>query len=310
MITILMAAYQGEKYIAEQIESILHQTEQGWRLIICDDCSSDGTFAVAEEYARKYPGRILAVQRETSSGSAQNNFFGMLAYADLEYAMFCDDDDVWLPEKIQVMLAEMKRLEASSAPETPLLVHTDLCVTDAELKTVYASMMRTQRLAPGNTGLNRLLVQNNVTGCTMMANRRLLKLAAQQGLPQHAVMHDWWLALIASALGEIGFVPQVTVLYRQHQNNQVGAKNAGSLRYNLHRLADSKATKQSLAGTYGQAAEFLDLFGPLLGEAQKQLLGDFISIPSFGKWKRLDIIRKDGFWKTGVFRKCGQLWFV
>ena len=171
-------------------------------------------------------------------------------------------------------------------------------------------MMRTQKLDPDRRSLHSLLIQNNITGCTMMINRSLLDLAARQGLPQHAVMHDWWFALIASALGEIGFVPQATVLYRQHQNNQVGAKNAGSFRYNLYRLANSKAAKQSLADTYGQAAEFLDRFGPLLGEDQKWLLREFICIPSLGKWKRLHVIWNGGFWKTGLFRKCEQIWFA
>ncbi len=310
MITILMAAYNGEKYIAEQIESILHQTERGWKLVIQDDCSADGTFKIAEEYARKYPGRILAVQRKTPFGSAQNNFFSMLRFANSEYTMFCDDDDIWLPDKIHITLAEMKRLEQSSGPETPLLVHTDLRVANSELKMISSSMVRTQKLDPARTSLNRLLVQNNATGCTMMVNRPLLDLAVRRGLPRHAVMHDWWLALIASALGKIGFVPRATVLYRQHRNNQVGAKNAGSLRYNLRRLANGEAVRQSLDAAYGQAVEFLDRFGPLLDESQKRLLRDFISISFLGKWKRLFTIQKGDFWKTGFFRKCGQIWFT
>ena len=310
MITILMAACNGEKYLAEQIESILNQTERNWKLVIQDDRSTDGTFGIARGYARKDPGRILAVQRETPSGSAQNNFFSMLRFAGSEYAMFCDDDDVWLPDKIATTLSEMKRLEQTAGPETPLLVHTDLRVVDAELKTISASMMRTQKLDPACRSLNRLLVQNNVTGCTVMVNRRLLELAVRQGLPRHAVMHDWWFALIASALGRIGFVPRATVLYRQHQNNQVGAKNAGSLSYNLRRLADGRASKQSLSAAYRQAGEFLDRFGPLLGEGRRQLLRDFIAVPSLGKWKRLAVIRRDDFWKTGFFRKCGQIWFA
>lgn len=310
MITILMASYNGEKYIAEQIESILNQTEQSWKLVIQDDCSTDDTFKIAEKYVKKYPDRIFAVQRKTPSGSAQNNFFSMLCFANSEYTMFCDDDDVWLPNKIAITLLEMQKLEKSFGKETLLLAHTDLRVVDALLRKISTSMMCTQKLDPSRKDFNHLLIQNNITGCTMMVNRRLLELTVQQGLPRHAVMHDWWLALIASSLGQIGFVPEATILYRQHADNQVGAKSAGSLRYNLHRLASSKAAKQSLADTYVQAAEFLDRFGSLLGADQKQLLRDFISIPSLCKWKRLHVICNGGFWKTGLFRKCGQLWFA
>lgn len=126
MITILMAAYNGKKYIAKQIESILHQTEQNWKLVIQDDCSCDGTFEIAENFAHRYPERIRAIQRKTPSGSAQNNFFSMLHLANTDYVMFCDDDDIWLPEKVQVTLLEMKWLEKRYGQSLPFLAHTDL----------------------------------------------------------------------------------------------------------------------------------------------------------------------------------------
>ena len=305
-----MAAYNGEEFIAEQIESILGQTERDWKLVIQDDCSADGTFAIAQKYARKYPDRICAVQRDTPSGSARDNFFSMLRFAGSEYAMFCDDDDVWLPGKIAATLSEMKRLEQSFGPETPLLVHTDLRVTDAGLNTLSVSMMRTQRLDPARRSLSHLLIQNNVTGCTAMVNRSLLKLAVRRGLPQHAVMHDWWFALTASALGKIGFVPQATVLYRQHRNNQIGAKRANAFRYNLSRFADAEGARRALTAAYGQAEEFLDRFGALLSETQRQLVRDFISIPARSKCGRIFLLGRRGFWRSGFFRKCGQLWFI
>lgn len=310
MITILMAAYHGEKYITKQIESILNQTERDWQLVVQDDCSRDGTFAVAQEYMRRYPDRIRAVRRETPSGSARNNFFSMLHFAGSEYTMFCDDDDVWLPEKIRLTLLEMKHLEKTYGHESPLLVHTDLCVTNARLDTISDSMMRTQKLNPDRKSLNNLLIQNNVTGCTMMVNRRLIALAAKQGLPQYAVMHDWWFALIASAFGQIAFVPEATMLYRQHDSNQVGAKNAGSLRYNLSRVLNSAETRQSLASSYAQAAEFAERFDPLLDKTQTRTLREFLSIPSLGKPARLRVLFRNGFWKAGFFRKCGQLWLI
>lgn len=310
MITILMAAYNGQKYLAEQIDSVLNQTERDWKLIVQDDCSRDATFAVAKEYSLRYPDRISAVCRESPSGSAQNNFFSMLRFADSEYVMFCDDDDIWLPEKAEITLSEMKRLEKICGQDKPLLVHTDLRVADGALAPLADSMMRMQKLAPSHRKLNHLLVQNNVTGCTMMVNRRLLELAVERGLPRRAVMHDWWFALIASALGRIGFVPRATILYRQHRGNQVGAKNAGSLRYNLGRFLNGAEVRRSLAAAYGQAGEFSERFGPLLGEEQNRILAEFLSIPSRSKPERLRILWKNDFWKSGFLRKFGQIWFL
>ena len=305
-----MAAYNGQNYIAEQIESILSQTEQNWGLVIQDDCSSDGTYAIAKNYARQYPKRIHAVRRQTPSGSAQNNFFSMLRFAsDSEYIMFCDDDDVWLPEKIHVTLSEMQNLEKRYGFDKPLLVHTDLRVTDSSLNIISESMMNTQKLDPERNDLNRLLVQNIVTGNTMMINGSLLTLTTKYSLPEHAVMHDWWLALVASALGKIGFVTEGTVLYRQHTNNQIGAQNARSLQYNVLPLLDGAGVERSLNKTYKQAEEFLAHFGTLLKENQIQLLRDFISIPSCGKPERLWILLKNGCWKNGFLRKFGQVWF-
>ncbi|MCI1966667.1 MAG: glycosyltransferase family 2 protein [Oscillospiraceae bacterium] len=310
MITILMAAYNGQKYIAEQIDSILCQTEQNWKLMIQDDGSSDGTFRIAQDFARRYPKQIQAVRRTTPSGSAQANFFSMLPLADSEYVMFCDDDDVWLPEKTEVTLSAMKRLEKIYGADKPLLVHTDLKVVDSKLNTVSDSMIHTQKLGQGLKDLNHLLVQNNVTGCTMMVNRHLLDLAARQGLPQHAVMHDWWFALISAAFGGTGFVPIPTILYRQHGGNQVGAKNASSIRYNSDKLKNGTATKYSLDRTYRQAKEFLGRFSPMLNEAHTRLLRDFISIPTCGKAERIHLLIKDHFWKSGFLRRCGQIWFT
>lgn len=310
MVTILMAAYNGQEYLAEQIESLLRQTEQGWKLVIQDDGSSDGTFGIAREYARRYPERIRAVRRETPSGSAQGNFFSMLRFADSEYAMFCDDDDVWLPEKVRVTLAAMKRLEKACGGDVPLLVHTDLRVVGPGLKPVADSMMRRQKLDPSRSALNHLLIQNIVTGCTVMVNRPLVMLTEERGFPRHAVMHDWWLALTASALGQIAFVPQATVLYRQHAKNQVGAKDAGDLKYNFRRFSDAAGARQSLNAAYEQAGEFLTRFGPLLGGGQRRLLEEFVSIPKLKKARRLRVLNRNGFWRTGFFRKCGQLWFT
>ena len=108
MIDILMATYNGEKFLRPQLDSILQQSNQDWQLVIRDDCSTDRTVEVIKEYQLLRPEQIRLIQAEQPSGSAQNNFFQLLQYSSAEYTMFADQDDVWLPQKIQLTLDKMQ----------------------------------------------------------------------------------------------------------------------------------------------------------------------------------------------------------
>lgn len=308
MVTILLATYNGERYLEEQIESILQQTYADWELIIRDDCSSDDTAVIALKYVQQNPDKIRFVKRDFPSGSAKNNFFSMLKLAKSEYVMTCDQDDVWLPTKVEVTMSEMHRLEVEEGYNRPLLVHTDLEVVDYNLSVIAESMFKLQNLDNRRNKLNNLLVQNIVTGCTTKVNRALLDMVDEA--PKEAMMHDWWFALIACAFGKIGFVDQSTVLYRQHGSNEVGAKDTRSLCYNLKRLSETKQSMQVLQDTYLQAQAFLKIYGEMLLPQFLELVKEYSSIPSYGKIFRLQKINKYHFWKAGFARKCGQVLFV
>jgi len=305
MITILMAAFNGEKYIAEQIESILSQTETDWQLIIQDDCSMDSTAKIAQEFARKYPEKIQLIERETQSGSAKNNFSSMLQLVDTEYMMTCDQDDVWLPNKIELTVRKMDELETLENKAKPILVHTDLRVVDEKLEVIEDSLFQRLNLDSRRDKFNNLLAQNIVTGCTMMVNRALLYKVNE--VPEQAIMHDRWFALIAAAFGKIAFVNEVTVLYRQHSNNEVGAKRTRSFCYNLKRMLNKEQSKLVLRNTYLQAETFLDIYGEQLSPLLFKVGKVYALIPTYGKLKRIQIIHHYDFWKTGLSRKCGQV---
>ena len=305
-----MACYNGEKYIGDQIESILRQSETGWKLRIQDDCSTDSTYDIADRYAAKYPDKIKAVKHTENSGGAAANFFSMLPYADVDYLMFSDDDDVWLPDKIEKSFIAMRNMEEKGWGDKPLLVHTDLKVVNTDLQVISDSMFQRQKLDSRRCGLNHLLAQNIVTGCTMMVNRPLINLANKVQVPEHAIMHDWWFALIAAAFGKIGFVEQPEVLYRQHGKNEIGAKDAKSLSYNFKRLIEPDKTRQSLNMTYLQAEEFLEKFNPMLNKESSAIISDYVSIPHLSKLQKMHMLNARDFWKTGFARKCGQLLFI
>ena len=143
----------------------------------------------------------------------------------------------------------MMELEQANGQDTPLLVHTDLAVADENLKVLSDSMFRSQNLNRKGNRLNNLLVQNNVTGCTMMVNKALVDMVGPA--PKHAVMHDWWMALIAACFGKNRLCASGRrFLYRQHRANEVGAKNARSLSYNARRLAEREQARKVLNDTY------------------------------------------------------------
>lgn len=308
MITILMATYNGEKYVAEQIESILCQTETRWRLIIQDDCSKDRTEAIVNKYAEKYPEKIKFVKSNVASGSAKANFFSMLKFSGSEYMMTCDQDDVWLPGKIEITLKKMWDLEKEFGSNKPLLVHTDLKTVDEKLNVVSDSFFSFQNLDSTRNRVNNILVQNIVTGCTMMVNRALLQLIDE--IPEQAVIHDWWFALIAAAFGEIGFIKEPTILYRQHTDNEIGAKNTETFHYNIMRFMKSKQVKSVIADSYLQAESLLKIYDNKITESKLRIIKEYKSLPKYNKIKRLKVINKYDFWKNSFFRKCGQILFM
>lgn len=308
MVTILLATYNGEAFLAEQIESILSQTETDWQLLMRDDGSTDDTEAIAQKYATAYPDKIRFFRCGTPSGSSKSNFFALLAMAESEYCMICDQDDVWLPQKIDLTLRRIQDMEKRYGVETPLLVHTDLRVVDAYLHVLAESLFSMQDLNPRRDRLNQLLTQNIVTGCTMMVNHSLL--GKLQSPPAYAIMHDWWLALVAAAFGQIGFLREPTILYRQHGANQVGAKRAKSLSYKWRRFRDKDATRKSLQDTCRQAGEFLRRYESELSEDTIAMLKAFAQLPQKGKLKRICVLFRYGFWKSGLTRRIGQILFV
>lgn len=307
MITILMATYNGERYLRQQMDSLLAQTVQDFVVFICDDCSTDRTLSILKEYEALYPERIKVNQRKENSGNAWKNFMDMMIGQKDEYMMLCDQDDIWLPDKIEVTLQKMKEMECCYGKEMPLLVHTDLKIVDENLQVISDSLIRMLNADYSKTKLHQQIVQNTLTGCTVMYNRALAEYILKK--PSYMVMHDWWLMLIASAFGKIDYVHKATILYRQHEKNVVGTKNMKSPFVMLKLFFDGEKIRKALDGSYHQAAEFYKIYGEDLQDAQKELVKRYSEIPKMKKGKRISCIIQLKTYKNGLSRILGQLFY-
>ncbi|BCK88829.1 hypothetical protein MIZ01_2635 [Sideroxyarcus emersonii] len=218
-----MATYNGSRYIDEQIESIRAQSYPDWTLYVRDDGSRDDTVQKIEQIERT-DNRVRLMRDKLGNQGAAGNFSILMQTAVEEnagYLFFADQDDVWYPEKLAVMLDALRQLELKQGTETPLLVHSDLLLVDEALRPIADSFVTYSGLSPAKLNLGVLLCENQVTGCASAINRSLLELATP--IPREALMHDWWLALLASSTGKIEFISRPLAMYRQHAGNVLGA---------------------------------------------------------------------------------------
>lgn len=220
-ISILMAVYNGMKHLPEQLASLKAQTHTNWVLYIQDDLSTDDTAEYLQAEAEKDT-RIKILANSTKLG-AMKNFMTLLAQVDAQYYMFCDQDDVWLPTKIEKSIACIKAAEAEHGTDTPLIAHTDLTVVDANLQQIAPSFWEMSRIAPSLlTTFNEQAGHNLVTGCTMLFNSAARKVSLKYS--DETLMHDAWILLCTLKNGgKVTALPEQTILYRQHGKNTLGA---------------------------------------------------------------------------------------
>ncbi|MBE3594368.1 MAG: glycosyltransferase family 2 protein [Candidatus Carbobacillus altaicus] len=221
-IDILLATYNGEDYLPDQLNSLLTQSNQDWFLLIHDDGSTDKTVNIIKRYQNLYPDKIYYVDDKIIAGGAKNNFAHLMNLSTSDYIMFCDQDDIWKNNKVEITYKKMLELE-KLYPDKPILIHTDLTVVDNELKLIAHSLFEYQKLPKKINNILNMIVLNNITGCTVMINKK----AKEISLPIHkkAIMHDWWVGCkVKQNEGIIYFIDYSTILYRQHKKNSLGAK--------------------------------------------------------------------------------------
>jgi glycosyltransferase involved in cell wall biosynthesis len=298
LIDVVMATYNGDRFLSQQLDSIFSQSWRNIRVLVSDDGSSDGTLQILSQYAKQFPGQLLFEQNQIRLGPI-GNFAALMKTSSAAYVAFCDQDDIWRPDKLARCMAPMLHIEAAKGGSTPVLIYTDMKLTSSDGAIQSESHWKKAGVYPQGASFRNLLAQNLVTGCTMMANRALIDLAASMPVSR-VVMHDYWLALIASAFGVLHPIQQQTVLYRQHDMNAVGAGGALSTRQRLRRLRKDPALENWLRKAGIQAEAFLEMFGSKLSQTDQSALRAMAGL--FGRsWvkRNVDLVRH-GVRRTGL----------
>lgn len=300
---VVMATCNGERFLDEQIVCILQQTVTPQRLLVADDHSSDLTVQCLR-YWQKYsavPIELLPSADLERLGSCRN-FERLLQASAASYVMLADQDDLWDLNKAERLLHQMALMEQHWGSESPLLVHADLRLIDAEGRALCPSFHRLQGLKPERHGLLEIGLQNVVTGCASMINRACVLQALP--FPAEAVLHDWWLALVAAEAGGLAYLREPCMSYRQHRTNVVGAVGwRRQLMLRIHGVVAPNARAvvvRLISPGLLQVRAFLDRYGPTDLAARWQLLW------SHSRWVRLSTalrlgLRKHGLWRTAGF---------
>lgn len=302
-IEIVLATYNGARFLPELLASLEKQTDENWRLLVRDDASSDGTPDLIRAWSARFEGRLRLLEDECGTLGASRNFAELLFRSTARYVACCDQDDVWSPDRLELTRWVLADSERDHGFETPTLVHTDLEVVDSNLRTIAPSLWRYQKLKPANSNdPGRAAVQNGVTGCTILMNRALLDLAVP--IPPEAAMHDWWLAIVAAASGVVIGLPERTVRYRQHSGNELGAQGRDwwMLLRRVHRFFDPSELRESVQASSLQAQVFVQRFGQSMPADTRQRLNAWSKILD-QTWlgRRVQILRYRLF-PTGVLR--------
>lgn len=268
LVEILLATYNGEKYLSELIDSLLEQSYRNILITISDDSSTDGTMGIIRKYKDEYPGLFRLLPHTDRFGNAKDNFFFLLRNSVADYVFLCDQDDVWLPEKVEIMIDELQKHD-----NEPSLVHCDLEVVDNNLALINSSFVKYSHLSPENDSIFSLTFINTVTGCASCINRKLINLCLSNlNDTSEIIMHDYWLGLIAASFGYIGYIDKPLVKYRQHGDNSIGAEQYKSFEF-ANKIIDRK--KQMLLMKKMQSSKFINLYLGFLSPKQKIFLADF-----------------------------------
>lgn len=278
MIQILMSTYNGEKYLEEQLESLLNQSYQNIKILIRDDGSKDGTLEILDKYLKKYPQKIKCILGENKG--VIGSFLSLIDASDknCNYFAFCDQDDVWLKEKIEMAVNNMKT-------DIPFMYFSNKIIVDEKL-----NVLKKEADQPEIT-LGNSIIQNIATGCTIVINKKLLNVIKNRKIDTSRIlMHDALIYIVANLIGEIYFDQNAYIYYRQHSNNVIGSETNLIKKYYKRIKKFKKRKKNALRE---QIEEILEIVKDKIDNEKRKNILEIINAKNF--IQRYRILKKKTF---------------
>ncbi|WP_167883632.1 glycosyltransferase family 2 protein [Leptospira ognonensis] len=313
LIAVLLSTYNGEKYLKEQLDTLEAQT-LNFTLYIRDDGSKDNTFEILKQFTQETKRKVFLLHSRKNLGVIFS-FMRLLRFAkrnlENEIFLFSDQDDLWMPDKIETAVNKIKLKEEGAGKGKPILYHSDLTLVNGLGKPKGTTFWQEMDLDPKlGKKLHRMICQPTITGCTVAINRKLAE--SVHTVPKKAKMHDWWLGLYACAFGEIISDPIPKIHYRIHDGNVIGATGLSFQKVFKHLKKFTGyiyAWKRENEERVLQAQAFEETFRQLLTQSQIEMLSAFINSPKKSFFVRKMIQFRYGFWQHSFYRKVSSFLF-
>ncbi|MDR3392581.1 MAG: glycosyltransferase family 2 protein [Sulfuriferula sp.] len=283
-VAVLLSTYNGSKFLLQQLDTLYQQTYPDIKILARDDGSSDSTKSLLENERLK--GRVGVLAGSGNLGPALS-FFELLRQAvltDTDYVAFCDQDDVWQPEKIARAVSALSEVANSRAA----MYCSRVELVDADLKHISFGGI------PRKIGFGNALVENIATGCTIVMNRTAIDLLCEN-LPSNPQMHDWWCYLVLSCFGDVIFDPVATIKYRQHGNNTIGVATNALAQYGK-RFRRFFGSRKQRAWCSEHAATFMNIYADRIPSPQRRIITQFLAAKS-SLWQRLKLVFSSDVWR-------------
>jgi glycosyltransferase involved in cell wall biosynthesis len=311
---VISSMFNGAGFLGDFLRSLQAQIHTNWQLWLRNDGSTDDGVSMAMAASHSDPRIHLIDDGQPRLGAARS--FGIALQhvpLDAAYVMCGDVDDVWLPDKIDRMLAFIRECETRHSARTPTLAHSDLTVVDERLGVIAPSYWQYMGISPEPATLRRLVVTNPAAGSAIIFNNALRD-ALRVGVPVEALYQDWWFALVAVAIGRVHAMRHSTALYRQHASNSVGASAAAPLgggallRRIGHAWSRRDVFQTDLARTAAQAGALLDRYGTVLRPDERAFLAAYSALPSQAFYRRkIGLLRYRVLPEYGTVKTLGVL---
>lgn len=298
-IDILLATYNGARFLSLQLDSLLNQTYTQIHIFIRDDGSKDETLQILKSYQQKFPEKITLIEGENNKNKATGNFSILMNYSTADYILFSDQDDIWELNKVEKMYQKITEAEALN-PDMPVYVFSDLKMIDEKGNEIASSLWEKEGINPKNIKLGNLLTQNIANGCASIINKKLLELG--KDIPKGVLMHDHWLIVLASAVGVVDYISDKTINHRIHQSNSSRAES--EIKKERKKSLISVLKGENLDNYYQKLKNQAILIKQRLQEKgllsieKEKVLNDFIELKNYSFIKRKKVILKNDFLKN------------